>query len=255
MTSIAWLHGYTMDSRVWQALWQQLPEHQHVGIALPGHGTATHRPMPDSLAEWAGVVAEQVRDSGCRTLVGLSFGSCIALQLALDHPDLIDTLVLAAPTLAGVADDPQAKDRYLEMFLHYRAFGAGRGLARLWMAEPPPIFTGLRAHPDAYAGVEAVIAEHSFGELRTGAMGGLSKARHEPSQLRSIEVRTAVLVGSQDMPRFVENARLLGELLPNASVTTLDGAGHLPLLERPSDAARWLNGVLASSHTSQAVDA
>lgn len=245
MTAIAWLHGYTMDSRVWQPLWEALPEHVHVGIDLPGHGGAAHLPMPGSLADWAAVVAEQVRASGCRTLVGLSFGSCVALQLALDHPDLLDRLVLAAPTLAGVADDPQAKDRYLELYLHHRALGPGPALARLWMAEPPAIFTGLRAHPEAYARVEAVIRDHPFRELQTGAMGALASARHEPGQLRALQVPTAVLVGSRDMPRFVENARTLGELLPNVTVTTLDDAGHLPLLERPTESAGWLRSVLA----------
>lgn len=244
MTGVAWLHGYTMDSRVWGPLWHLLPGRRHLGVDLPGHGSAAAEPMSGSLSDWAARVAARLAGSGCRTLVGLSFGSCVALQVALDHPGLLDRLVLAAPTLAGVADDPPARARYLAMSAAYRRGADGHALAQLWMVDPPAIFTGLRRYPEEFARVRAIVAQHPFTELGTGAMAALAAARHDDEALAGLTVPTTVLVGSQDMPRFLENAGRLGRLVPGCEVRVMDGAGHLPLLERPEASARLLGELL-----------
>ena len=29
---VLWIHGYTMDSSLWQPLWDQLPDWHHIGM-------------------------------------------------------------------------------------------------------------------------------------------------------------------------------------------------------------------------------
>ena len=240
---VAWLHGYTMDSRVWKPLWALLPAVAHVGIDLPRHGTAAAQPL-GSLPALAADVAARLERDGCRTLVGLSFGSCVALQVAIDFPEALDHVVLAAPTLAGMPDDPTARAKYLSMWQLHRRIGPGPELARLWMADPPGIFTGLRAHPDAYAALERIVSEHPFTELADGGMRAIAGAVHTRDQLAGLRVPTTVVVGTADMPRFVENAALIAEAVPECTVHTVPGAGHLPLLEEPSTCAGLLGPVL-----------
>lgn len=242
---VAWLHGYTMDSTIWASLWEALPGTEHVGIDLPGHGNAADTPMPAGLPALADAVAEQLRARECRTLVALSFGSCVALQVALDHPDVLDRLVLAAPTLSGVPDDPAARAKYFLLYATFRSSGPGPMMARQWMADPPGIFTGLRDHADTYEQMAQVVARHQFTELGTGAMGAMAQTVHTTEHLASLDLPLLVVTGTQDMPQFRENARLLEQHAPLCTVATVPGAGHLPLLEEPDVCSRVLREFLA----------
>lgn len=244
---VVWLHGYTMDSTLWRPLWQLLPGTRHLGMDLPGHGTATLEPLPSSLPALAGVVARRMERDRCRTLVGLSFGSCVALQVALDHPQVVDRLVLAAPTLAGNVDDPQARDKYIALSHQYRRSGSGPELTALWMAGPPAIFSGLRRRPEAFARVETVVRAHTFAELRTGGMRALTTSVHSTGQLASLALPVLVVVGSEDMERFRDNAALLGAAVPGCRIAVVKGAGHLPLLEDPDTCADVLAPFLSGA--------
>lgn len=242
---VAWLHGYTMDSTIWQELWTHLPGRQHIGLDLPGHGSAAQQPMPAGLPELAALVANQLREQQCRTLVALSFGSCVALQIALDHPDVLDRLVLAAPTLSGVPDDPAARAKYFLLYATFHSAGPGPLMARQWMVDPPGIFTGLRDHPQAYEQMAQVVARHPFAELASGAMGAMAATVHTVADLESLAVPLLVVTGTEDMPQFRDNARLLTQHAPQCAVATIPGTGHLPLLEEPALCAEALSGFLA----------
>jgi pimeloyl-ACP methyl ester carboxylesterase len=234
---VLWIHGYTMDSSTWAPLWELLPGWRHVGVDLPGHGGSGPMPAGMTLPQLAAAIADIARAEGARRMVALSFGSLAAVQLAVDYPDLIDRLVLAAPTLGGSRPEPLARRRYQELMMLRRLAGTGDALVDLWMRSPPDIFRGTERHPRLRAELRSVIARHAWRELENGAMQTLTAARHTPAELRRITARTLVVTGREDMPAFVDNARLLGELVGDCRRLTVDRAGHLPLLERPEAVA------------------
>src|ERR1700760_2104480 len=99
--AVLWLHGYTMDSSVWTELWDRLPGWRHVGVDLPGHGQSPPLVPGLTLADLAAQAAEVAKATSAHLVVGLSLGSSVALQLAIDRPDLVRRLVVGAPTIAG----------------------------------------------------------------------------------------------------------------------------------------------------------
>jgi len=234
---VLWIHGYTMDSSTWAPLWELLPGWRHVGVDLPGHGGSGPMPAGMTLPQLAAAIADIARAEGARRMVALSFGSLAAVQLAVDYPGLIDRLVLAAPTLGGSRPEPLARRRYQELMMLRRLAGTGDALVDLWMRSPPDIFRGTEGHPRLRAELRSVIARHAWRELENGAMQTLTAGRHTPAELRRITARTLVVTGREDMPAFVDNARLLGELVGDCRRLTVDRAGHLPLLERPEAVA------------------
>jgi pimeloyl-ACP methyl ester carboxylesterase len=235
--AVLWIHGYTMDSSTWLPLWELLPGWRHVGVDLPGHGGSDPIPAGMTLPQLAAAIADIARSQEARRMVALSFGSLAAVQLAMDHPDLLDRLVLAAPTLAGSRPEPLAKRRYQELVMLKRLAGTGDALVDLWMRSPPDIFRGTERHPRLRAQLRSVIARHEWRELEEGAMQTLTACRHTPAELRRIKARTLVVTGREDMPVFVDNARLLCEHVEDCRRLTVDRAGHLPLLERPEAVA------------------
>jgi pimeloyl-ACP methyl ester carboxylesterase len=96
------VHGIGVSSRYFHPLAAILAEHGDVlAIDLPGYGASPRVRQDVTLADHAAVVAEVIRLRGLvdPVVVGHSMGTQIAAQLAVDHPEASDRLVLIAPTL------------------------------------------------------------------------------------------------------------------------------------------------------------
>jgi 3-oxoadipate enol-lactonase len=235
--SVLWLHGYTMNSAVWPRLWDALPGWRHVGLDLPGHGASAALRPGMSLPELAADIAEVCRREQAHRVVALSFGSMIALQLAIDHPALVRNLVLAAPTIAGRPAEPGTGSRYRELYQLYSVFGAGEHLTDTWMKSPPDIFLGTERHPDVRAHLREIINQHRWEELRTNSMHALTAHPHREQDLAGIQAHTLVLTGTEDMPTFHENAVILRRTVARCETRQVPDTGHLCLLEAPEPVA------------------
>jgi pimeloyl-ACP methyl ester carboxylesterase len=235
--AVLWLHGYTMDSECWQGLWDLLPGFRHVGVDLPGHGGSGPIGPQWTLADLAARLTGVLREERATKVVALSFGSCVALQLAIDQPALVRTLVLGAATIAGGPEQPGTAQRYKELMLLRRMGAGAEAITQRWMQSPPDIFRGTEKHPELRARLRATIGRHRWAELDSGAMRSVGASVHTDAQLRSIAARTLVVTGDEDMPVFLDNARRLHGTVPDVALRLLPGAGHLCLIERPEDIA------------------
>jgi pimeloyl-ACP methyl ester carboxylesterase len=235
--AVLWLHGYTMDSTIWRPLWERLPGWCHIGVDLPGHGASPPLARDVTLAGLAADIASLARSEQASRVVALSFGTMIALQLAIDHRDAVRALVVGAPTVAGAPTEPGTDVRYRELHRIYRTVGAGPHMTDVWMRSPPDIFRHIQDHPHARDALRETINRHSWQELATGAMHSLTRARQPASVLCTIEAAILVLVGDADMATFRDNASLLDGVIPDCRTHTIAGAGHLCLLERPDKVA------------------
>src|SRR5215510_8726775 len=78
-----------------------LAGYQLVHYRKRGYGASTHTPPPVTIAQHATDAAALVERLGLGRVhvVGGSAGGCVALQLAIDHPEMVATLVLLEPSL------------------------------------------------------------------------------------------------------------------------------------------------------------
>ncbi len=86
------IHGAGGGAALWD---QQEPRFEGCFVvALPGHPTGIAMQSVGAYAEWT---ADAIREiAGPRVLVGHSMGGAIALQIAMDHPELVDGVVIIA---------------------------------------------------------------------------------------------------------------------------------------------------------------
>jgi 2-succinyl-6-hydroxy-2,4-cyclohexadiene-1-carboxylate synthase len=242
--SVLWLHGYTMDSRIWDEVWDELPGCEHIGVDLPGHGASPAHEVGD-LPALGRRVALLARERGARRLVALSFGTLLALQAAIDDPGAFDAIVLAAPALAGGPEDPAARVRYVQLAELHRIFGPGPHLTSLWLRSPPHIFTTLRTFPERFHRVAAIIAEHRWTELGDPRTQRLQASPHRPADLARITASVLLLRGAGELPAFTRCAAVIRDSVARAREVVLPGLGHLCLLEDPVATAARIRPHLA----------
>ena len=94
---LLFIHGLGSSIRDWE---NQIPyfaeRYRVVALDLRGHGKSDKPPGPYSSKLYANDIAELIGhlDSGPAHVVGLSLGGFVACQLAVDHGDLVRTLVV-----------------------------------------------------------------------------------------------------------------------------------------------------------------
>jgi pimeloyl-ACP methyl ester carboxylesterase len=215
----------------------ELRGHRVIRLVRAGY---TGGPLPDGLtiADHARHAATLLRrlDAAPAHVVAHSSGSVIALQLAVDDPSCVRTLCLLEPPLVDALADPSDVDA-----LH-AAFGPVMGAAMAATARGDhaaafdafmPLVCGphYREVMDDVLGAAVVddAARHSgpFFTSETPAVGAWS---FDPAVARPV-----VLVQGADSPPPVHRliAHLAG-LLPQATIETVENAGHMMPLTAPA---------------------
>jgi pimeloyl-ACP methyl ester carboxylesterase len=176
--------------------------------------------------------------------LGISLGGFIAQQLALDHPEIVNKLILCSTSFGG----PNMILPKGEI-LQFMAFGAGKETFQrgLELAFSPEY---LAKNPEEIARITAPMRRNPqprYAYLRQ-FMAPLN-FNSEP-RLHELSMPVLVMAGEADRVVPVENSRLLAARLPNARLVTFPNAGHLFVVERADEVNRIILDFLkgGSSH-------
>lgn len=233
MGDVLLLHAGIADSRMWapQVAALEAAGHRVTAPDLPGFGET---PLLAGEVDFVGYAASFVPQAA--VLVGCSFGGRIALELAVTRPELAQKLVLVGAGLGAWewSDDAKAGFAEEEAALERGDLAeAAAAQARMWLADD--------ASTDVRALTEEMILR-SY-ELQMPVEDQVTGAWPDPpaaERLADVSAPTLVIVGSVDVPDIHAIADRLVEGIPDARKTVIDGAGHLPSLERPDELNRLL---------------
>lgn len=253
--SILWIHGYTLDSTIWEEVWGRLPGWRHIGIDLPGHGASAPAEAGESFPDFAERLAKLALAHDVRHVVGLSFGATVALQMAIQMPRAFASLVLAAPGVGGGPADCHAQTRRRQLRHCYRQRGAGPWMTELWMTSPPDLFKGASAHPPLWERLREIVDRHSWRELETLALERWHQHRQQVAEMRRIRTDTLMLLGDDEMAAFKRTGELVRRSLPSCQRCYVPRAGHLAPLELPAIVCPLLAAVFAAAEVGNGDDA
>lgn len=233
------LHGFTGDSTTWQPLLPHLGRDRAVlGIDLVGHGqsTAPHDPAAYTMPATVAAVAHTLRrlDIPRAQWLGYSIGGRVALNLALDHPDLVASLILIG-TSPGI-DDPVARAARIREDEALAEAIEREGLTAFvdrWMAQPLFV-TQARLGADHLRGARAQRLRNHPHALAL-ALRGMGTGAMEPVTDRQAEIRAPVLIvtGALD-PKFGAIAARMAEVMTDSTSVVIAGAGHAAQIEAPA---------------------
>lgn len=171
-------------------------------------------------------------------LGGLSMGGIVAMEVVRQAPDRVAGLALMDTNPLAEADAVKAR-RQPQMDK-----AAAGGLAAVMRDEMKPNY--LTDGPDRAAILD--LCMDMALDLGPDVFIRQSRAlRDRPDQcetLRGFDRPALVLCGRDDGLCPVSRHELMHDLLPNSTLTVIEGAGHLPTLEQPEKTTqalrRWL---------------
>lgn len=233
MSDVLLLHAGIADSRMWAPQVKALAAAGHRVLApdLPGFGET---PLVPGTVDYVAHATALLDPPAA--VVGCSFGGRLALEIASARPDLVERLVLVGSGLANWEWSDAARSGFAE---EERAIaqgdlgGAAAAQARMWLADG--------ADPDVRTLTEAMILR-SY-ELQIPMEDHVTGSWPEPpleERLGEIRTPTLVVVGAEDVADIRAIAERLAREIEGARLEVVEGAGHLPSLERPDEVNRLL---------------
>jgi pimeloyl-ACP methyl ester carboxylesterase len=211
------------DSQMWAQNMPALARNYHV-IAVDVLGTgASAKPHIDyKMDTWTDFIAEFLRRKAIRraTIIGAVMGGALAVQFALDHPEMSEGLVCAASN-SGPGHD------------------AAKQSAGGW-----PSLAGVKRGLMAALHDKSLVTDElvrSRFEYRLRADDGYTIERHlsdhrapySLQELSGIRVPALFVWCRQDQITPLKWGEDFAAAVPGANLAMIDGCGHLPNLEKP----------------------
>lgn len=222
---IVLLTGSNLDRRMWdrEAAWLS-KTHTVVRYDLRAHGHSDTATAPFSmLGDLIGLMDTLKIEKA--TLIGLSAGSTIALDAALEHPDRVDRIVLAGPAPSGYI--PKVQPPFVADLMAALKAADYAKIPDILLATP--VFAST---PEAQPLVRRMVTEND--KMWTAKRELMQAPKPALDRLESVKVPTLVLIGDQDVWQS-EPAEILAKRIPGARIVRIAGGGHLLNLTSPKE--------------------
>jgi len=240
------VHGHPFDRSMWRPQAEYLAGRGHRVVTpdLRGYGGSKTGDTKTGLDVFANDLIALADHLGLERFVlgGLSMGGQIVMQLMTDHPHRVTALLLA-DTFAGL-DTPEAKQARYDTAARITEEGVARYADELL---PKMISKRTRAtRPDVEAHVRRMMRDAPKEGAAAALRGRAERPDYTPT-LKHIDVPTLVVVGSEDEFTPVEDAQLIHREVAGSTLVVIEGAGHLPNLERETEFDEALSTFLKNS--------
>ncbi|MGJ5827623.1 alpha/beta fold hydrolase [Streptomyces ossamyceticus] len=244
------LHGGFTDRRMWRDLVPPLSAHHRVITPdARGHGASANASRPFRFADDLAALLRHL-DTGPAVLIGMSMGGGIAVDTALEHPDLVQGLVVSnVGTSEREFTDPWTKDSVTR---YYGALMAGD--IETWLDVAAEAVVGpYRTADDVDAELIRRVREMNRDTVSKHTLGETDW--HVPvtdtwARAAAVAVPVLAVNGALDAPDLIAMAeRLTTTVAGPGRALSIEGTAHYAAMEQPETFAKlvleWLEGLEA----------
>jgi pimeloyl-ACP methyl ester carboxylesterase len=221
---ILFIHGSGWNTHMWYSQRDYLKSSMEVILVdLPGHGESSGNGC-DSVEGYRDVVYEMIRElhiEGCY-IAGHSLGGAIALSLSLTYPDIFKGIVLI-----GTGARLRVLPQILEGIIKNKE-NTVRNIGELAFSKKASSVLRDQAFYETMKCGEEVIYKDFSACNQFDAM----------DTVNSIRVPTLIICGNDDALTLSKYSLYLHEAIHGSRLTLVDDAGHMVLMERPTEVNR-----------------
>jgi len=229
--AVVLVHDGVLHSAAWDDVWPEFCKHSHtIRYDRRGYGQSPAATAGYFATDDLATLLHHLRITRA-AIVGSSHGGEISINFTLDHPDIVQQLVLVGAVVGGVP--------YSKHFLE-RGEVLGRPL------EKGDLQGAIAAAAkDKYlvaSGNDA--AKKRMAEILSASPQGLTHPELElppkPAlpRLHDIRIPTLLLVGDADIPDVHAHAGAIEAGIPTARRVVISNVGHVMYIEKPAEFSR-----------------
>lgn len=253
--SIIFVHGWCNNYKGWMPLARQLKkDFQLYLIDLPGFGDSGDLKQY-SVSSMSDYLSEFVRYMKLKpiTIVGLSMGSLIVADMALNYPDLTESVVLAGPVLK---DGRKNQLITKAIYYSYRFIDRSSKLESLLKKLVERKLSG-------YA-MAKYINMHQFNKRLVDLYGTQGRIKMRPhayvqmgkstalydlkDTIKKINIPILLLFGATDKVSSADSAlKYFGSDTKKIIIEKIKNAGHVVPLEKPKESAQAIKTFLSKT--------
>jgi 3-oxoadipate enol-lactonase len=235
------IHGHPFDRTMWHPqLTAFAPARRVIAPDLRGYGASPVTPGITPLSRFAADLEELLDELGVQTcvLAGLSMGG----QIAMECYDRFGAERVRGLVLADTFPTPETPEgKRTRNAMADRLLREGmRGYADEVLEK----MVAPYAHPEVKAHVHRMMTATNPEGAAAALRGRAERPDYRPL-LTKVAVPALVVVGTDDEYTPVSDAETMHTLLPDSTLHVIDGAAHMPNLERPEEFNRVLAEFLA----------
>ncbi|HEY1862273.1 MAG TPA: 3-oxoadipate enol-lactonase [Roseiarcus sp.] len=224
---LVFINSLGTDFRIWNEVAEILAPHFRIVMYdKRGHGLSESGPDKNDIADYARDFAAllDVVGVGRATIVGLSIGGLIAQEFYRQRPERVGALVLC-DTAAKIGTD-EVWDQRIGQVERGGIEAIADSILERWFSAH---FRARRS--TELAGMHAMLTRTSR-QSYLAACGALKRADLRPYAGR-IQAPTLCVVGDEDGSTPPTLVKETAALIPGSRFEIIEGAGHLPNVEKP----------------------
>jgi 3-oxoadipate enol-lactonase len=231
---VVFIHGVGTSGELWAGDLAPLAEHCRLIVYdRRGYGASSASPRDWRAHRDDAVALIEALGAAPAVLVGYSGGSIIALDLALERPDLVQSVVLLDPAFnLKRCLTPGFVRALVGAQLLRRLRGERRG-AEHWMRYVASYSTGGSAFDRAPAERRQRLLQNAPGVFEDFGSGGGEHV--DESRLAAIGVPVTIIEAGLSPPFLRRSCERLEGLMPQARTVTLADSGHHVGLDAPDE--------------------
>lgn len=222
------IHGGLLDSRMWDGQFKTFAARYKVirydirgyGKSAPLKGKYSHVKDIFELLKFLQIDHAHV--------IGLSLGGAIAINFALDHPEMISSMILASTAPVGFgSQDDELTQKTLAIYEIARKNRFDEAV-ELWLDHP--VFKTISPR------FRKKISQMIFDNLESWVLPQDNMIWSSPpaaERLSAIRASTLIIVGDQDVPDILRAADFLENNIGVAIKMVISGSGHHINIEKP----------------------
>lgn len=243
------IHGFPLDAAMWQPQLEAVPPGwRFIAPDLPGFGetdtvNSNGTDADSSITDYAADVIDLLDHLHIDTAVigGVSMGGYVSFAIFRLAPRYFAGLVLSDTRAHADTDEGRAARRQMIDLVDRE------GAAAVARQMVPKLFAPQSAkdRPELIRETRVTIESASPDALKTAIQCLMTRPDSTP-QLAQIHCPTLIIVGREDGLTPVADSETMHRLIPGSTLEIVEGAGHMPGLERPDDFNAALLSFLAT---------